>query len=184
MKKEDLKPGYVVELRDKSYYICAQCKYGLTLNNVNGGFIPVSNYNEDLINGNEPGCDIIRIWGFCETKSNANAISSRNRPLLWERKEETVIATDDDVLNAIIDVNGDDFQLGIAMEECAELIQAISKYRRYGDNYQSVAEEIADVLMVIEQVKRICNLTDASIDLIRAEKMNRLRGRLASGNNK
>ena len=70
------------------------------------------------------------------------------------------------------------------MEECAELIQAISKYRRYGDNQQSVAEEIADVLIVIEQVKHICKLTDYSIDLIRAEKMNRLREMLASGNNK
>lgn len=184
MKKEDLKPGYVVELREKSYYICVQCVQGLTLNSDIGGYIPVSNYSEDLINDRNNDCDIIRVWGFCETQHSANAISSRNRPLLWERKEETVIATDDDVLNAIIDVNGDDFQLGIAMEECAELIQAISKYRRYGDNQQSVAEEIADVLIVIEQVKHICKLTDYSIDLIRAEKMNRLRERLASGNNK
>lgn len=184
MKKEDLKPGYVVELRDKSLYMCVQCEYGLTLNSDIGGYIDVSSYHEDLINDINHGCDVIRVWGFCKTQYNATAISSRNRPLLWERKEETVIATDDDVLNAIIDVNGDDFQLGIAMEECAELIQAISKYRRYGDNQQSVSEEIADVLIVIDQVKRICKLSDKLIDQIQAEKKKRLRERLAAGNNK
>ena len=32
-----------------------------------------------------------------------------------------------------IKAHGTDFEAGIAMEECAELIQAISKVRRYGD---------------------------------------------------
>lgn len=184
MKKEDLKPGYVVEFRNGRFFICAQYIGGLTLNAIEGTFCNIAELSRDLSYKECHDYDIIRVWGFSETQANAGDISSRNRPLLWERKEETVIATDDDVLNAVIDTNGDDFQLGIAMEECAELIQAISKYRRYGDNQQSVAEEIADVLIVIDQVKRICKLSNNSIEQIRTYKIDKLRKNLAAGNNK
>ena len=47
----------------------------------------------------------------------------------------------------IIKLNPRDFQLQIAMEELAELIQAISKYLRYGD-IEPLLEEYADVEVV------------------------------------
>ena len=46
-------------------------------------------------------------------------------------------------------------QLGVAQEECAELIQAISKVRRKGTNTETMrhlAEEIADVQIMCEQL--------------------------------
>lgn len=48
--------------------------------------------------------------------------------------------------------NGEDKNLNLLTEECAELIQAISKYKRTGNKYP-VAEEMADVyIMLIENL--------------------------------
>ena len=58
-------------------------------------------------------------------------------------------------LNKIAHINGDDLTLTIAQEECAELIQAISKVKRYGfhDNYEdNLHEEVADVLICITEL--------------------------------
>lgn len=52
-------------------------------------------------------------------------------------------------------LNGEDLTLTIATEECAELIQAITKVKRYGFNglYQSnLHEEVADVLICIAEL--------------------------------
>ena len=47
-------------------------------------------------------------------------------------------------------------QLTIAMEECAELQIAISKYLRYGDSdRESVIEECADVVIAVAQTLEI-----------------------------
>jgi NTP pyrophosphatase (non-canonical NTP hydrolase) len=49
-------------------------------------------------------------------------------------------------------------QLGIAQEECAELIQAISKYFRGDDPLmEHVEQEIADVIIIIEQLLLLVN---------------------------
>ena len=45
-------------------------------------------------------------------------------------------------------------QTTMLMEECAELIQAVSKLHRYG-NPNKMYEEIADVEIMIEQIKQI-----------------------------
>lgn len=58
-------------------------------------------------------------------------------------------------LNKIAHINGDDLTLTIAQEECAELIQAISKVKRYGfhDNYEdNLHEEVADILICISEL--------------------------------
>lgn len=46
--------------------------------------------------------------------------------------------------------NGEDKNLNLLTEECAELIQAISKYRRTGNKYP-VAEEMADVYIMLTE---------------------------------
>lgn len=68
---------------------------------------------------------------------------------------------------SVIDFYGKKIQSTIAMEECAELIQAISKLIRYsadkvmlGDN---ITEEIADVLICIEQLKLMYKIDDKAI---------------------
>lgn len=58
-------------------------------------------------------------------------------------------------LDKVAHLNGDDLTLTIASEECAELIQAITKVKRYGFNglYQSnLHEEVADVLICIAEL--------------------------------
>lgn len=58
-------------------------------------------------------------------------------------------------LDKVTHVNGDDLTLTIASEECAELIQAITKVKRYGfhDEYEeNLHEEVADVLICISEL--------------------------------
>lgn len=58
-------------------------------------------------------------------------------------------------MDSVAHTNGDDLTLTIASEECAEMIQALSKVKRYGfhggyeDNLQ---EEVADVLICISEL--------------------------------
>ena len=55
-------------------------------------------------------------------------------------------------------------QMGVAQEECAELIQAISKVRRLGINGETLdhmAEEIADVRIMCAQLVTILGLNEA-----------------------
>lgn len=58
-------------------------------------------------------------------------------------------------LDKVAHINGDDLTLTIAQEECAELIQSISKLKRYGfhDEYEdNLHEEVADVLICITEL--------------------------------
>ena len=54
--------------------------------------------------------------------------------------------------------------LTIAMEECAELVQAISKAKRGQLDKANLSEEIADVLICIDWVKDIFDVTDKDIE--------------------
>lgn len=70
----------------------------------------------------------------------------------------------------MIDTYGDNAQSRLAMEECAELIQAINKMSRLNKGYKdyksakdNLTEEIADVLIMIEQLKIMYNITDDDI---------------------
>lgn len=58
-------------------------------------------------------------------------------------------------LDKVAHINGEGLTLTIAMEECAELIQAITKLKRYGfyDRYKNdLHEEVADVLICITEL--------------------------------
>lgn len=61
-------------------------------------------------------------------------------------------------------------QLNMAQEECAELIQAISKYRRKGNS--NIPEEIADVEIMCKQLKYLMNCED-EIEQIKVRKVAR-----------
>ena len=53
-------------------------------------------------------------------------------------------------------------QLDIAQEECAELIQAISKWKRYRSTKAklNIIEEVADVTIMLEQLKVMFGITE------------------------
>ena len=82
------------------------------------------------------------------------------------------------------------------VEECAELIQAVSKYRRanYGavgqpfdENKYAVAlenliEEIADVELMLEQVKYLLQIPEDELEAVKLFKVNRTRERIHNSN--
>lgn len=84
-----------------------------------------------------------------------------------------------EVLKAAIDRYGAKAQEGVAMEECAELIQAISHKHR--GRQHNIAEEIADVEIMLEQLK-IINDCEDEVEIIRLIKVDRLRYRLKGDN--
>lgn len=66
---------------------------------------------------------------------------------------------------------GAEAQEGVAQEECAELIQAISKKHR--GKPHNITEEIADVEIMLEQLK-IINGCEDEVKEIRKQKIKRL----------
>ena len=67
------------------------------------------------------------------------------------------------VVQRSIEHYGKDVQSTVCMEECAELIQAISKEKRGKSDKSNLAEEMADVIICIEMLKQIYNITDDEI---------------------
>lgn len=58
-------------------------------------------------------------------------------------------------LDKVAHINSDDLTLTITSEECAELIQAISKIKRYGFrdvHEENLHEEVADLLICITEL--------------------------------
>lgn len=80
------------------------------------------------------------------------------------------------VCEKAVNTYGRDIQMIIAMEECGELIQALSKYLR-GKNH-NVEEEIADMEIMIQQLKIMFD--SKSIDEWAENKINRLDNRIES----
>ena len=71
--------------------------------------------------------------------------------------------------------NGEETVLLLLQEECAELIQAISKYRRYANTiaWEAVIEELADVEIMLYQIKTLWKCATDDIAEINAEKLKR-----------
>ena len=91
------------------------------------------------------------------------------------------------ILKKAIDIYGVKTQMMMCIEEAAELIQAINKYFRAVENgnvsnagYELIGE-IADVEIMLKQMRMIFG--EGSVDIRIKEKLDRLEGRLAGGNN-
>lgn len=67
------------------------------------------------------------------------------------------------VVKRAIEHYGKDVQSTVCMEECAELIQAISKEKRGKSDKSHLAEEMADVIICIEMLKEIYSIFDDMI---------------------
>ena len=66
----------------------------------------------------------------------------------------------------VIRYYGEDLQTHVHMEECAELIQALSKVRRNPGEFEhlsNLAEEMADLLICLEQMKEMYGITDRQL---------------------
>ena len=72
---------------------------------------------------------------------------------------------------------GEPHQLLVAFEEMGELTKAISKAIRYSrDGHKNaITEEIADVEIMLEQIKMIFGIDDGDVEMWRLDKIVRLR---------
>ena len=71
---------------------------------------------------------------------------------------------DENVVARSVDHYGEEIQATICMEECAELIQAISKAKRGKIDRDNMIEEIADVLICIEMLKQMYMISDEKVN--------------------
>lgn len=88
-----------------------------------------------------------------------------NRQKFIENMNSNIHFTDterEEILQRSLDVNGSKIKCIIAMEEFAELQQAVSKMLRYGEEADriSLLEEMADAYLCLDNLKRIFEITD------------------------
>ena len=91
-----------------------------------------------------------------------------------------MIIIDSNVVKKSIEHYGADLQTVVCMEECAELIQAISKMKRGKDNRDNLIEEMADVMICIEILKQVYGISDNEIQNYVCQKQNRSIERMKS----
>ncbi len=77
-----------------------------------------------------------------------------------------------------LDTWGIDNQVGMIIEQCAELIHAIKKWERGRASHEDVISELADVEIMLEQARLIFDAD--SIDEVKQGKLKRLQYRLES----
>lgn len=58
---------------------------------------------------------------------------------------------------------GKEMQSVVVMEECSELIQAVSKELRQKSDKSHLAEEMADVYICLELLKQMYEITDSDV---------------------
>ena len=80
---------------------------------------------------------------------------------------------DEAIIAKTIAYYGADNQSTVCMEECAELIQAISKEKRGKSNKTHLAEEMADVAICLEMLKKIYNVPEELVNRWITAKMKR-----------
>lgn len=100
-----------------------------------------------------------------------------------------------DKISIIADHYGFPKQSRQLSEECAELIQAVSKYYRFRNSknikdeiltstydsnmlIQNIVEEIADVEIMLEQMKILLNINNEAVEGVKEKKVNRQLARI------
>lgn len=91
-----------------------------------------------------------------------------------------MIIIDSNVVQNSIKHYGSDLQTTVCMEECSELIQAISKMKRGKDNRDNLIEEMADVMICMEILKQVYGVSDGEIQNYVCQKQNRSIERMKS----
>lgn len=82
-----------------------------------------------------------------------------------------------DLYTAAVKKWGKEHQLVLCMEEMAELTKELSKNMRGSKNITNISEEMADVEIMLEQLRVIFG-NRSEVDTIKAEKLIRLADRL------
>lgn len=69
-----------------------------------------------------------------------------------------------EIVQRSLETYGNGIQLVVCMEELSELTQAISKEIRGKDDRNNLVEEMADVIICLEILKQVFEITDKDID--------------------
>lgn len=72
-------------------------------------------------------------------------------------------------------------QQSIAMEECCEFAQAISKFVRNKGNWYDALQEMADVMIVVEQQRIALGISDDALEKAISIKMDRIKNGEVNG---
>jgi hypothetical protein len=83
--------------------------------------------------------------------------------------------TNESILCAIINKYGEQHQLTVVVEELAELTKEITKRIRSGGNAVKISEELADVEIVLAQLKLMMPETKTRVPMYKHYKMQRLK---------
>lgn len=73
-------------------------------------------------------------------------------------------------------------QLDMVIEEMSELTKEICKIKRGKGNYMNLVEEIADVEIMLEQLKMICQIRINDIHGMKYQKLERLKELIENDN--
>ncbi len=102
------------------------------------------------------------------------------KPDIFEKTYE--ISSDtvnyNNIYEKAINTYGENAQLDMVIEEMSELIKEICKKKRGKDNHDAITEEIADVEIMLEQLKIICDIDNVDLDNAKKYKIDRLMARL------
>ena len=96
----------------------------------------------------------------------------------WIEPVNSSVKIDNEIIKDSIVYYGKDAQSTVCMEECAELIQAISKEKRGKSDKNHLVEEMADVLISIELLKEIYEVSNEQINNWIDEKQKRIRSKM------
>lgn len=88
--------------------------------------------------------------------------------------------SEEEVLQEALDTYGSAMQIVVMMEEMSELQKELCKYLRGRGSFEHIAEEIADVEIMLEQMKMLFCCTD-EVRNERRRKVERLKERLDNG---
>lgn len=90
--------------------------------------------------------------------------------------------TEKDIFRSAIDTYGEVMQINVAFEEMSELQKELCKHLRGSGSQENIAEEIADVEIMMEQMKMIFNCETAVLQ-VREKKVKRLKERIEQKEN-
>ena len=105
-------------------------------------------------------------------KLSNTILSQRNELRLLNKKQVKV----EPILQAYIDKYGEDHRCKMAIEEMSELTKEICKHFRGNDNLDHIAEEIADVEIMLEQLK-IMHSNSVQVEEWKKTKLDRLKNK-------
>lgn len=96
----------------------------------------------------------------------------------WIEPVNSSVKIDNEIIKDSIVYYGKDAQSTVCMEECAELIQAISKEKRGKSDKNHLEEEMADVLISIALLKEIYEVSNEQINNWIDKKQKRIRSKM------